>query len=120
MTLDTEQTEMEGDEFMVEAFDWTVEETVKTMEEIKTPDLTPTEMKQLQEVMEMLQHSTVFSTNPGRTAAAQHNIYVTDSTPIPQKQYRLPYSRQKVVEDRVQNMLHLSLIHSMVFSNCAG
>lgn len=67
---------------------------------------------QLQELMGKTPE--IFSERPGRTSLVEHAINVTDSTPVRQKAYRVPYAQREVLKTELDEMLRAEIIRPSV------
>ena len=57
-------------------------------------------------------YDSVFTDVPGKSSVIQHQITLTDSTPIRSKPYPLPYAIRENLKTEIQEMLDLGIIRS--------
>ena len=57
-------------------------------------------------------YDSVFTDMPGKSNVIQHQITLTDSTPIRSKPYLLPYAIRENLKTKIQEMLDLGRIRA--------
>ena len=90
----------------------------ETHEQINiNPELSPEQKEQLQALI--LEFSDIFTSKPGVTNLVKHKIELTETEPVREKQYPLPFSTKEVIEKEVESMLKEGIIERSNSSYCA-
>ena len=75
---------------------------------IISPDLTQEQMSEVSNLVEG--YRDIFTDRPGKTCLIEHEIRVTDETPVRQAMYATPFAIRDTIQREVKHMLDLKII----------
>ena len=78
-----------------------------------SPDLNFIQQEELAKLVR--QFDNVFTDRPGKTNLVEHDIRLTDDTPVRQSMYPTPFALRETIEKEVRELLEMGLIEPSQF-----
>ena len=103
MTIVSEEVEED-----IEDIQTTITQGKQTYKDVTLDKLTPEQKYEMTRIID--KHRGIFSDLPGKTNIIQHDIILTDNTPIRMKPYTIPLHFRDTLQKEIEDLLNMGMI----------